>query len=137
MVRERWYRDGQLDPPDCSTHNIRSIVVPLASSIDQQVQLSAQGGIIGYVVKSGSGSSSGQNGMVGHLGSGVGHTSLQKGGVELLLRGCGLGTVNDGSVSAAGNMICFLDHGNLKVILDDAGNLNGGLDCFEILLGEL
>lgn len=118
------------------SHNIGGIIVPLAASVNQQVQLPAQRGIVVDVVQSSSSLSSGQDRVVGHLGSSVRNTSFQKGGVQLLLGDGSLGALNDGLVRQTGDVVGLLDHGNLKLVLDNSGDLNGLLDGLKVLVSE-
>lgn len=64
------------------------------------------------------------------------NASLQKGSVQLLLGDGSLGALNDGLVSQTGDVIGLLDHGNLKLILDNTGDLNGLLNGLKVLVSK-
>lgn len=81
-------------------------------------------------------SAAGNNGMVCHILGAVGYASLQEDGLELPLVGRLLRLLDDGLVRQAGNAVGLADHGHLELILDDAGDLDGGLEELEILVLE-
>lgn len=119
------------------THDISSIVVPLSTSIHQQVQLSFEGCLVGHIVQSRGSPSTSCNGMVGHLLGSISHTSLQESSLKLSLVDGRLGLFQNSSVANVRHVVGLADHGNLELVLDNTGDLNGLLQSIKVLLLEL
>lgn len=116
--------------------DIGSVVVPLGTSINQQVLLSSQGSNVGDVVKSRRSRAAGNNGGVCHVLGAVGNASLQEDSLEFPLVGCLLCFFNDGLVGQAGDVVGLADHGHLELVLDDSRNLDGLLEESKVLVLE-
>lgn len=119
-----------------ATYDISGVVVPLSSSVNQQQLLSSQRSVVGHVVQRRRRSAAGHNGVVRHLLCAVGHAPLQKYGLELPLVGRLLGLLDDGLVRRAGHGVGLADHGHLELVLDDARDLDGGLEQLKVLVIE-
>lgn len=119
-----------------NTYNIRSIIVPLGSGINQQQLLACQRSVVGNVMQRRRSSAAGHDGMVRHLLCAVGNAPLQKHGLELPLVGRLLGLFDDGLVRRAGNGVGLADHGHLELVLDNARDLDGGLEQLKVLVLE-
>ena len=119
------------------THDISSIVVPLSTSIHQQVQLSFEGCLVGHIVQSRGSPSTSCNRMVGHLLSSISHTSLQESSLKLSLVDGRLGLFQNSPVANVRHVVGLADHGNLELVLDNTGDLNGLLQSIKVLLLEL
>lgn len=118
------------------THNVRSIVVPLGTGIHQHVELIVEGLGVVDVVKCSGTASGGKDAVVGLLLCAVGNASLEERSLEFLLVLGRLGAAKDGAVAESGDVVGLADHGDLVLVLDDAGDFNGRLDGLEIRVGK-
>ncbi|KAI6772902.1 hypothetical protein HG530_003860 [Fusarium avenaceum] len=110
------------------------VVVPLATSIHQQVELALQRSVVSDIVQGRSSPSRGSNGVVGHLLDSVGNTSLKESSLELLLVLGSLCPGENSAMSNAGDIVGLSKHGNLELVLDHSGDLDGILQDVEVLV---
>jgi hypothetical protein len=75
--------------------------------------------------------------MVGHLLGSMSHTSLQESSLKLSLVDSSLGLFQNSSVGNVRHVVGLADNGNLELVLDHAGDLNGLLQSIKVLLLEL
>ncbi len=87
-------------------------------------------------MEGGSTASGGKDAVVGLLLGAVSNASLAERSLELLLVLGRLGAAKDGAVAQAGDVVGLADHGDLVLVLDDAGDFNGRLDGRDVPVGE-
>jgi hypothetical protein len=119
------------------SYNIRGIVAPLRTSVNEQIGLALKGCIVVHVVQSSSSGAGGENRVVGHLLCAVSDTPLEERGLELLLIGRRLGPLHNGLVRQAGDVVCLPDQGHLVLVLGNTGGLDTLLEDLEILVLEV
>lgn len=81
--------------------------------------------------------STGCNGVVGHLLGSISHASLQEGSLKLSLVDGRLGLLQNSSVRNVRHVVGLTDHGNLELVLDHAGDLDGLLQSIKVLVLKL
>lgn len=117
-------------------HDIRSVIVPLGSCINQDIQLSVHWLVILDVMKGRCSPATRHYRMVGHLLSAVECTSLLESSIQLSFVRSLLDLAHQGMVCNRRDMVGLADHGNLKFILDHASEFNGWFQQLKIGLIE-
>lgn len=116
--------------------NVGAVVVELGTSIDKYILLALEGAGVVDVVQRGRGATAGKDGVVRHFLGVVRVAALEKGRFELLFRLGRLGALHGGDVAETGNIVGATDQGDLVLVLDNAGLLDGRLDSLKILGGK-
>ena len=127
---------GELAVDGESTGDVRGIAIPLASRIEQKVELASHVGVVGNVVKSGRSSAAGDDAVVGLVAGALGDAVSEEDGLQLALVLNVLHLLHDQLVSLGADLVGLGHDGQFVFVLDHARDFDGFLEDGKVLVVE-